>query len=119
MAPRYFCERDCSAGSILLYPTMKRLLLTSALMVAICLSAFADKAVNIYNAPTGSGKSIANGCSYVQLDLSGFTGTISGATYSNQTLQLQIHVGPSTGDVRLSAIPYTVTSGTLRIVEVR
>lgn len=86
-------------------------------LLFIATAAFADKQVNAYNAPTGSGKSVAHGCTYVLFDLVGFTGTISGASFSNQTVLLPI---PASQDgMTLSAIPYTVTSGTLIIVEQR
>jgi len=95
---------------------MKSLCLIFLIALGIS-TARADKAVNIYNAPTGSGKSVAHGCTYVLFDLIGFTGTIGGASFSNQTVLLPI---PALQDGQtLSAIPYTVTSGTLIVTEQR
>lgn len=94
---------------------MKTLLviLTSLLL---SFSVFADLGVSIYTATTPQSPTKA-GCTQVVFDMIGYTGTIGNASFSNVTHILNIQVGRD-GD-RLNQIPYTVSSGTLVIAEIK
>lgn len=98
---------------------MKALLviLTSFL---ISFSVFAQLGTSIYTATTGTGKATTAACVYVSFTLSGFTGTIGNASFSNLTLSIPVNSAYQSGSgQRLNPIPYSVTSGTLVITEVK
>jgi hypothetical protein len=83
-------------------------------------SAFADLGTSIYTATTGTGKATSSGCVYVNFVLSGFTGSVGNASFSNLTFSLPVHSAFQSGaGQRLNPIPYSVTSGTLVITEVK
>lgn len=93
-------------------------LLVIVTSLLICLSAFADINVTNYTATTGSGKSVARGCSMVIFDLVGFTGSIGNVSYSNITKVLTVNPSNAEGQ-RIGPIGYVVSSGTLNIMEVK
>lgn len=83
-------------------------------------SAFADLGVSIYSATAGSGKTTSAGCVYVSFTVVSCTGTIGNATLSNNTFSIPVVSGYQGGvGQRLNAIPYSVSSGTMIITEVR
>lgn len=96
---------------------MTKLTKTLAILFLSAGLALAEMGVTNYTATTGTNKRVSSGCKYVMFDLVGYSGQIGNVTYSNITKQIQVFTGQD-GD-RLSDIPYTVTSGTLNILEVR
>ena len=89
-------------------------------VVLISATAFAQLGTNMYLGTTGSGKATAAGDVYVHFTLSGFTGTIGNAAFSNLTLSIPVMSAYQSGSgQRLNPIPYVVTSGTLVITEVK
>lgn len=76
----------------------------------------APLAVSVYNGTT-SQSPVKQGAKQVTFCISGFTGTIGNASFSNLTQVLQI-LAPQDGD-RLNDIQYTVTSGVCVIIDVR
>jgi hypothetical protein len=93
---------------------------TILILLFFITSAFADLGTSIYTGTTGTGKATSAGCVYVSFTLSGFTGTIGNAAFSNLTLSLPVESGYQGGvGQRLNPIPYVVTSGTLIITEVK
>jgi len=92
-------------------------ILTSFLLAT---SALAQLGVNSYLATTGSGKTTSASCVSVTFVLSGFTGTIGNASISNLTFILPVYSAYQSGaGQRLNPIPYSVSSGTLIITEVK
>jgi len=94
----------------------------TAIVISILLatSAFAQLGTSVYLATTGSGKSTSAGCVSVTFVLSGFTGTIGNASISNLTFILPVYSAYQSGaGQRLNQIPYSVSSGTLIITEVK
>lgn len=97
---------------------MKKILAAVAAVVLFAQIASANLATNIYIA-TGTSKTSDTDI-YVAFNLIGFTGTIGGAAFSNVTTNLQAFGAFQTGaGIRLNAINYIVTSGTLVITEVK
>ncbi len=90
-------------------------ILTSLLILT---SAFADVSMTGYLAVAGSGKNVTRGCVQIVFDLSGFTGTIGNISYSNRTVVLTVQATNSEGQ-RIGAVPYSVSSGILNIMELR
>ena len=81
------------------------------------LSAFADPlTVNVYNATT-SQSPVKQGAKEVTFFMVAFVGTIGNATVASTTQNVQI-LATQNGD-RLGDIPYTVTSGSLIVFDVR
>ena len=88
--------------------------------VLISFSAFAQLGVSTYTATTGSGKSTSAACVSVTFVMSGFTGTVGNASISNLTFILPVYSAYQGGaGQRLNPIPYSVSSGTLIITEVK
>ena len=80
-------------------------------------SAFADNlSVNVYNGTTAQSP-VKQGAKQVTFFMISFVGTIGNATVSSTSQNVQI-LAAQNGD-RLGDIPYTVTSGTLIIFDVR
>lgn len=102
-----------------LFSHMKRTFIFCVVALALVASVKADVAVSIHPGSTGSGQQVSAGCSYVLFDLVGFSGTIGNATFSSVTKQIAIPAYSNGMGQRLSAIPYSVTGGTLNIVEER
>lgn len=95
---------------------MKKLI-SLIFIVGLTVSVFASPlAVNVYTGST-SQSPVKQGAKSVTFDMVGFTGTIGNASFSNVTLAFPI-TATQDGD-RLNDISYTVTSGTLIIVDVR
>lgn len=104
--------------------------MTARLIKLACLSAcslflcatsvLADLGVSVYAGATGTGKTTAQGDVYVNFTLIGFTGSVGNATFSNASVSIPIQSGYQGGvGQRLAAIPYSVTSGSLIITEVK
>lgn len=94
---------------------MKTILVILSLLF-ISFSGFADLGVTIYSGTTAQSP-VKRGCTQITFDMIGYSGVIGNATFSNVTAVLPISVGRD-GDL-LGAISYTVTGGTLVIVEVK
>lgn len=93
---------------------------TVLLLLLIPSIAFAQLGTSVYTGATGSGKATSAGCVYVNFVLSGFTGSVGNASFSNLTLSLPVFSAYQSGaGQRLNPIPYVVTSGTLVITEVK
>jgi len=93
---------------------------TLLILLLTVTSAFAQLGVSSYVATTGSGKSTAASCVSVTFVLSGFTGTIGNASISNLTFVLPVTSAYQSGSgQRLNPIPYSVSTGTLIITEVK
>ena len=89
----------------------------AACSLFVC-SVFADNlSVNVYNATTPQSP-VKQGAKQVTFFLALFQGTIGNATFSSNTSTTLQILAAQDGD-RLSDIPYTVTSGTLVIFDVR
>lgn len=83
-------------------------------------SVLADLGVSVYTGATGTGKTTAQGDVYVSFTLIGFTGSVGNASFSNASVSIPIQSGYQGGvGQRLAAIPYSVTSGSLVITEVK
>ena len=94
------------------------LILLASLLISF--SAFAQLGTSVYIGATGSGKATSAGCVYVNFVLSGFTGSVGNASFSNLTLSLPVQSAYQGGSgQRLNPIPYSVTSGTLIVTEVK
>ena len=96
---------------------MKTTLLILLLTVT---SALSQLGTNVYTATAGSGKTTTAACVYINFTLSGFTGTVGNASFSNLTLSIPVMSAYQSGaGQRLNPIPYSVSSGTLIITEVK
>lgn len=85
--------------------------------IFLSFSSFAsDLSTSIYSGTTSQSPT-KPGCVQVIFDMIGYSGVIGNATFSNVTHVLSIAPGRD-GD-RLNQISYTVTGGTLVIVEVK
>jgi hypothetical protein len=89
---------------------------TLLILLLTITSVFADLSVNVYSGTTAQSP-VRRGCTQVTFDMVGYSGVIGNATFSNVTAILPVSVSRD-GDL-LGAISYTVTGGTLFIVEVR
>ena len=85
----------------------------------VCTHAFANTlSVNIYNATTAQSP-IKQGAKQVTfVTATNFSGTIGNSTLTTNVLKVVQLLASRDGD-RLSDIPYSVTAGTLIIVDVR
>jgi hypothetical protein len=81
-----------------------------------CTALASPLGVTVYSATTPQSP-VKQGAKSVTFDLKGFSGTIGNATFSSETIVLKISADQD-GD-RLNDIPYTVTGGTMIIVDVR
>jgi hypothetical protein len=72
------------------------------------------RSISVY---TAAGTQVKGGTVQIVFDLDGFTGTIGNASYSNKTLIFTLQAAQDGRE--LGAVSYTVSSGTLRITEVR
>ena len=94
-----------------------RFLLVLLLLCGSVVSTLASPlSVTAYNATTPQSP-VRQGAKQVTFYLTSYSGVIGNATFSNQSATLQI-LATQDGD-RLNAISYTVTGGTLIIVDVR
>lgn len=91
------------------------LVILTSLLLALSASA-GDRSVNLYSGTTAQSP-VKRGCTQVTFDLVGYSGVIGNATFSNITTILTVQANQA-GDV-LGAISYTVTGGTLIIIEVK
>ena len=73
-----------------------------------------QRQINAYT-PNSNG-TVLHGCRYVLFDLVGYSGKIGSITYSSATKLLPI---PAPSLDTLGDIPYTITGGTLNIIEER
>lgn len=97
-----------------------KILIVIITSLLISFSAFAQLGTSMYTATSGSGKSTSAGCVYVSFTLSGFSGTIGNVSFSNLTVSIPVPSAYQTGaGQRLNPIPYSVSSGTLIITEVK
>ena len=94
---------------------MKKLILILLLIPTLAFSG--QLGVTVYSGTTAQSP-VKQGAKSVTFDLVGFSGTISNATFSNITLVLPAIMSGQDGD-RLNDIPYTVTGGSLIIIDVR
>jgi hypothetical protein len=96
---------------------MKRLLCLFIIALTCSFAAadqFGQRQVSVHPL-TGTG-TIKHGCRYVLFDLVGFSGSIGNVTFSSITKLLPI---PAQSQDTLGDIPYTVTGGTLNVIEER
>ena len=94
-----------------------RFLLVFLLLCGSIISALASPlAVNVYSGTTPQSP-VRQGAKQVTFDMIGYSGTVGNSSFISATAVVQILAAQS-GDT-LNAIPYTVTGGTLVIVEVR
>lgn len=103
---------------------MKRYFVLLVCSFVLCGTVRADQAVQIetFATPQASGAHIKAGCSSVTFIFnSSFVGTIQGAAFTGST-DSSVFIpanGSGPGINRLSDVYFTITAGSLRVVEVR